>query len=95
MQISRISEAEFGRIVDGIVRDRASILKHNPIGTPSETLLWMLMSSLVVYLSLDDNETPCFTGRPDENTYTTAIKFILINRSDFDPDPYLAKLTHE
>jgi len=95
MQFSRITESEFARIVSGIVADRASIIKHNPIGTPEETLLWMLMSSLVMYLSLDDAETPCFTGRPDEETYRTAIRFILAKRKaeDFDADPYLDKLT--
>lgn len=95
MQIPRISEAEFARIVDGIAEDRASIVKHNPVGTAEETVLWMLMSCLVTYLSLDDAETPCFTGRPDEETYKTAIRFILAKRKaeDFDPDPYLDKLS--
>jgi len=97
MQFSRINESEFARIVTGIVEDRASIIKHNPIGTSEETLLWMLMSSLIIYLSLDDAETPCFTGRPDEETYRTAIRFILAKRKaeDFDPDPYLDKLTRQ
>lgn len=95
MQISRITEAEFARIVDGIAEDRASIVKHNPVGTAEETVLWMLMSCLVTYLSLDDAETPCFNGRPDEETYKTAIRFILAKRKaeDFDPDPYLDKLS--
>lgn len=95
MQLWSITESEFGRIVAGIVEDRASIIKHNPIGTPEETLLWMLMSSLVIYLSLDDVETPCFTGRPDEQSYRAAIRFILSKRKaeDFDPEPYLDKLT--
>ena len=97
MQISRITEAEFARIVGGIAEDRASIVQHNPIGTPEETVLWMLMSCLVSYLSLDDAETPCFTGRPDEETYRTAIRFILTTHrtEDFDPDPYLDKLTKQ
>ena len=90
-----ITELEFARIVDGLVADRASIIKHNPIGTESETLLWMLLSCLVSYMSLDDAEAPCFTGRPNEETYRTAIKFVLNGRtpSDFDPEPYLDKLT--
>lgn len=97
MQLSGINESEFARIVDGLVEDRASIIKHNPIGSPEETLLWMLMSCLVSYLSLDDAETPCFTGRPDEVTYKTAIRFILEKRrvEDFDPAPYLDKLTQQ
>ena len=95
MQISRITESEFARMVTGIVEDRASIIKHNPIGTTEETLLWMLMSCLISYLSLEDAETPCFTGRPDAETYKTAIRFIVSKRKaeDFDPDPYLDKLT--
>ena len=92
-----ITEEEFGRIVDGIVADRASIVKHNPIGSEAETLLWMLMSCLVSYMSLDGTETPCFTGRPDAETYKTAIRFILNgHRSpDFDLEPYLDRLTQQ
>jgi hypothetical protein len=93
--VATINETEFCRIVDGITGDRDLIVRHNPIGTPSETLLWMLMSCLVSYLSLSDTETPCFTGRPDAETYSEAIRFIIRNHAEpsFDPDPLLAKLT--
>ena len=90
-----ISESELSRLVEGIIEDRESIIRHNPIGTPEETLFWMLLSSLVVYLSLGDLETPCFTGRPDAKTYREAIEFVLRDRmSDkFDPAPLLDNLT--
>ena len=92
--MTEITEAEFGTIVDGIFEDRESIVRHNPIGTEEETLLWMLMSSLVVYLSLNEMETPCFTGRPDANTYKDAIEFILRRRKadEFDAGPLIDKL---
>lgn len=92
-----INQAEFERIAEGILDDRELIIKHNPIGTRSETLLWMLLSCLVSYLSLTDAETPCFTGRPDAETYSEAIRFILRNNAtaDFDAEPYLAKLSAE
>ena len=92
-----ISEIQFVRIVDGIEEDRDLIIRHNPIGTPAETLLWMLMSCLVSFLSLSDNETPCFTGRPDAETYKEAILFILRDRKepDFEPAPYLERLSVE
>lgn len=92
--MSFISESRFAEIVDGIRVDRASIIKHNPIGTEEEILLWMLLSCLVTYLSLDDNETPCFTGRPDADTYKEAIRFVLKGRTErpFDVDGYLKKL---
>ena len=95
--MTTISELEFERLVDGIVEDREIIIRHNPIGSGEETLLWMLMSCLVSYLSLDDDETPCFTGRPDAETYREAIRFIIRGRNarDFDAEPYLAKLTAE
>jgi hypothetical protein len=95
--VTTISELEFERLVDGIVEDREVIIRHNPIGSGDETLLWMLMSCLVSYLSLDDDETPCVTGRPDAETYRKAIRFILRGRvgDDFDAEPYLAKLTAE
>lgn len=94
MEMTTISEAEFERICTGIRKDRDAILKHNPVGTPEETLLWMLTSCLVSYLSLTDMQTPCFTGRPDEETYRDAILFILKDRrtDSFDAEPYLDNL---
>jgi len=90
-----ISEAELSRLVKGIIADKESIIRHNPVGTIEETLLWMLLSSLVVYLSLNEMETPCFTARPDANTYREAIEFVLRGRMfpEFEPAPLLDKLT--
>lgn len=92
--MTRITEAEFRRICEGIYEDRESIIKHNPLGTREEILLWMLMSCLVNYLSLMEIETPCFTGRPDAETYRQAILFIVKDRKadDFDPEKYLEDL---
>ncbi len=89
-----ISEMEFQRICLGISSDRASIIQHNPIGTPQETLLWMLLACLNSYLSLEESETPCFTGRPDESTYRNAVIFVLRDRREngFDPEPYIDQL---
>ncbi len=91
---ARISEDEFRRICDGIYEDRDAIIKHNPIGTGDETLLWMLMCCLISYLSLEPEETPCFTGKPNADTYREAIHFMLRGRSEtnFDPEPDLVKL---
>jgi hypothetical protein len=88
----RISEAEFARIVDGIREDRDIIIKHNPLGTEDEILLWMLLSCLVSYLGLSDVETPCFPGKPTAASYREAIRYVLGERSDFDPLPYLDQL---
>jgi len=90
-----ITEAEFARIAEGIFEDRESIVRHNPIGSPEETLLWMLMSALTMYLSLSEIETPCFTGRPDAETYRNAIIFILNGRmaEEFDPEQYLVRFS--
>lgn len=84
--MARITELEFKRICDGIAADRESILKHNPIGTEEETLLWMLLSCLVSYLSLSEIETPCFTGIPTAETYRNAISIILKRRMENDFD---------
>lgn len=93
--MTRISEAEFARICDGIRGDRESIIKHNPIGPPEEILLWMLLSCLISYLNLTEIETPCFTGKPDAKTFRDSILFVLKNRrdADFDVAEYLDKLT--
>ena len=92
--MTTISEAEFARIVGGIIEDRESIIKHNPIGTADEILLWMLLACLIAYLSLSDVETPCFTGKPDADTYRKAILFVLDVRAmpSFNAEPYLARL---
>lgn len=90
-----ISEGEFNRIVGGLVSDADAIVRHNPIGTREEILCWMLMSCLVSYLSLTEMETPCFSGRADQETYREAIRFILKDRriADFEVEPYLDKLS--
>jgi len=92
--MNKLSEAEFSRLCGGIYEDREIIWKHNPVGTKEEILLWMLMSVLVSYLSLSEMETPCFTGKPDAETYKQAILFILRDRKteDFDAEKYLANL---
>ncbi|MEO7674501.1 MAG: hypothetical protein ABIU09_10555 [Pyrinomonadaceae bacterium] len=93
--MTKISEAEFVRICDGIWADREGIVKHNPIGTREEVLIWMLLNCLGSYLSLTELEMPCFTGKPDKNTYRDAILFVLRDRrSDgFEAEQYLEKLT--
>jgi hypothetical protein len=93
--MTKISEKEFAKICRGIYEDREIIRKHNPIGdTQAETLLWMLMSCLHSYLSLTDLETPCFSGKPDVDTYRQAILFILKDRKteDFDETTYIDEL---
>lgn len=90
-----ITEKEFARLCAGIREDRDSIIKHNPIGTAEETMLWMLLAVLTSYLSLSENETPCFTGTPDAETYRNAISSVLERRADFDPRKYLDELTAE
>ena len=95
--MSKINELEFTRICHGIYEDREVIWKHNPIGTQNEILLWMLLSCLISYLSLSEIETPCFTGKPNEETYRTAILFILKDRmvENFDAEKYLKELIEE
>ena len=90
-----ISETRFAEICDGIRADREVIIKHNPIGSDEEILLWMLLSCLISYLSLEENQTPCFTGRPDAETYRKAVKFVMDGRMEtaFDVEMYLGKMT--
>ncbi len=93
--MTKISEAEFARIIHGILDDRESIVKHNPIGPSDEILLWMLLSVLNSYLNLAEVETPCFNGKPNVETYRDAIGFVLKDRKidDFDESKYLLSLT--
>lgn len=95
--VTSITEAEFRRICNEIRIDRDKIVAANPIGTPEETLLWMLLGVLVSYLSLDDAQAPCFNGKPDAETYRNAILFVLRGRMqpDFDAAPYLRRMTGE
>ena len=89
-----ISETKFAEICFGIHEDRDIIIKHNPIGTNEEILLWMLLSCLISYLSLSDQETPCFAGRPDAKTYRDAILFVLNDRTEteFDPETHIDRM---
>jgi hypothetical protein len=82
--VTKISETEFARLCSDIAADRVSIVKHNPIGTSDEVLLWMLMSVLVSYLSLEELETPCFNGKPSAETYRDAIASVLKGRKTTD-----------
>jgi len=92
--MTMISKSEFERICAGLATDKDSIIRHNPIGTDNEVLLWMLLSCLNSYLSLNENEIPCFKGVPDESTYREAILFVLKKRTqdDFDPGPIIDNL---
>ena len=92
--MNEISETELARICEGISADREVIIRHNPIGSDAEVLLWMLLSCLNSYLSLSEIEMPCFTGLPDERTYREAVMFVLRGRvrDGFDPTPYIDKL---
>lgn len=92
--MTKITETEFARICEGLVEDRAKIIEHNPIGTPEEILLWMLLSILISYLSLSELETPCFSGRPTAETYRQAVIFVLQDRrtENFDIEQYLDRL---
>ena len=95
--MTKISEQEFSHICRGISEDREIIIKHNPIGTREEVLLWMLLSILISYLSLSEIETPCFTGMPTAETYRQAILFVLKDRKteEFDAANYLDDLIKE
>jgi hypothetical protein len=89
-----ITENRFRVICSGIRDDREIILKHNPIGTPDETLLWMLLGCLTVYFGLTDAETPCFTGTPDAKAYRDAINFVLQKRREdsFNAERYIDEM---
>ena len=93
--MTKISEREFARICAGILEDRETICRHNPLGSEAEILLWMLLSCLISYLSLSEIETPCFSGMPDAETYRDAILFVLNDRktANFDTEKYLNQLT--
>lgn len=92
--MAKITEMEFVKIVDGIVEDRESIIRHNPIGSEEEILLWMLMSCLINFLGLTDKQIPCFPGRPTAETYRQAIGHIMSESCDekFDLEVQLRKL---
>lgn len=92
--MASITEAEFEKLVDGIVEDRESIFKHNPRGSEEESLLWMLMCCLINYLGVDDSELPCFPGSTGAETYRQAIDLIVskAQAEKFDISFYLLKL---
>ncbi|MCS6874888.1 MAG: hypothetical protein N2Z23_07145 [Pyrinomonadaceae bacterium] len=92
--MTKITEEEFSKLCEQIAKNSESIIKHNPIGTPEETLLWMLLGTLVYYLNLSEVETPCFASPPTAQTYKQAILHVLRNRkmNDFDPEKYIDRM---
>ena len=92
--MATITKSEFEQLCEEIRKDREKIITHNPIGTREETLLWMLLSVLISYLSIEANEAPCFTGVPDSTTYKNAIDFVLAVRkaSDFETGPIIERM---
>lgn len=92
--MTTISKSEFEQICIDIAADRESIIRHNPIGTDKEVLLWMLLGCLNSYLSLGEKEMPCFKGVPDESTYRDALHHVLKDRAEdgFDPGPIIDNL---
>ena len=84
-------------MIDGILEDSEQIIRHSPIGTDEEILLWMLLNSLVMYLSLSELETPCFNGRPDAAVYKDAIEYVVRDRKadEFDSAALIDNLTEK
>ncbi|MEP6848925.1 MAG: hypothetical protein ABI999_08710 [Acidobacteriota bacterium] len=82
------------RIWEDICRDKDRIVKANPVGSDEEILLWMLLGTLLSYLSLSELEMPCFKEKPDAETYRKAILFVLKGRkaNPFDAESYLADM---
>lgn len=89
--MAKITEEEFAKLCADIERDRDVIIRHNQIGTDEEILLWMLLSVLHSYLSLTEQETPCFSGKPDSGVYRKSVSFVLKNKKadDFDEKVYM------
>jgi hypothetical protein len=89
--VTKIREANFAHIVAGICEDKELIIKHNPIGTDEEILLWMLLNTLSSYLNLTDAEAPKLKGKTDAEGYRQAIRFVLEDRRerDFHYEHYL------
>ena len=92
-----ITELEFSKLCASVSAEREAIVRHNPMRTPEETLLWMLLGVLISYLSLDAAETPCFPGNTDANVFRDAILQIVARKrtEEFDALPYLAEFTDQ
>ncbi len=97
MSKAKISEREFAKICSDVANEGDIIYKHNPIGTREETLLWMTMSILISYLSLSEDEVPCFPGKADANTYRQAIEQIvgLRKEEDFSTSNHIEQLSRK
>ena len=95
--MSGITELEFRGLCKSVSSEREAIVRHNPIGTPEETLLWMLLGVLISYLSLDAAETPCFPGSTSADVFRDAILQIVERKrtEEFDALPYLAEFANQ
>jgi len=95
--MTKIREENFARIVEGICEDKELIIRHNPIGTDEEILLWMLLNSLTSYLSLGESEMPQLKGKTNADGYREAVRFVLEDRREgnFHFEHYLDNICDE
>ncbi len=92
-----ISEQEFKRLCDEIYRDRAEVYQLLPSVSKRDALLWMLLGSLAVLLSVPEEEQPFVDSAASRDPYGEAIVSLLEERTApiFDPKVYLAELSEK
>jgi|GEM_PF-2543914 len=90
-----ISEPEFERLCAEIYSDRAEIYQLLPSVSGRDALLWMLLGSLVVLLSVPEEEQPFVDSAASPDPYGEAIVMLLQERAApvFDPHTHLAELS--
>ena len=92
-----ITEQEFKKFCNEIYRDRDEIYSFNPNVSHREALLWMLLGTLVSYLSVPILEQPSVYGTTNSDPYGMAVIELVRRRAlpAFEPEIYLADLTEK
>ena len=92
-----ITEQEFKKLCDEIYEDRFDVYAFNPNVSHREALLWMLLGTLVSYLSVPILEQPSVYGGTNSDPYGTAVIELVHKHASpaFDPEIYLKEISEK
>jgi hypothetical protein len=89
--MNTITEREFKALCDRIYNERHEIYPLNPNVSHKEAILWMLLGTLVSFLSVPILEQPSVYNTSNPDPYRTAVVELVRQRAApaFDPELYL------
>jgi hypothetical protein len=92
--MNTITEYEFKTLCDRIYNERHEIYPLNPNVSRREAFLWMLLGTLVSFLSVPILEQPSVYNTSNSDPYGAAVVELVRQRASpaFDPEIYLRRI---